>query len=359
MKRINIPLPGRSYDVLIGKNALGNITPELKKRKLNGRMLVIVDRNVLLKHSEKIRSAFQENADYFVLKPGEDSKSVEVLQQIYQFMVKKQYNRHSVVAAVGGGVTGDLAGFAAATYMRGLRFVQVPTTLLAAVDSSVGGKTGINFRGTKNIIGSFHQPSLVVTDLDFMSTLPEQEILCGFGEILKYAFLSGEDFFKRLKRDAGSVFAKDQLVIERLIQESVNIKKSVVLQDEMETGLRKILNLGHTFGHSFESVLNFGIKHGEAVIAGIICALRLSVIRNIMTEQTAEPLINFSLQYIRTRKLKDVNNARAYNIMLQDKKNSGGTIKFVLVNKPGKLFIDVPADKSEVFSVLNYFKELL
>lgn len=360
MKKINIPLAGHSYDVLIGYNIFNSISVEAAKRKLNKNILVVIDKNVLSYHSARIKAAIKNTSQrikYLVIEPGEGSKSVDGLERIYNYLITAKYGRDSVIIAIGGGVVGDLAGFAAATFMRGIKFIQVPTTLLAAVDSSVGGKTGINFNSTKNIIGAFYQPELVITDLMFLNSLPDEEILCGFGEILKYSFLSGYDFFNKLKNEADKVFARDITIIEKLIRESVSIKKSVVLQDEKEAGLRKILNFGHTFAHAFESEMNFSIKHGEAVIAGIICALRLSYIKGLMTGEASETFINFASNYIRTKELKNIVINKVYDIMLNDKKNTDGKIKFVLIAEPGQIFLDFEAEKKEVVSVLNYFKD--
>lgn len=360
MKKINIPLGDYSYDVLIGYDIFKSLPDEIIKRNLPDKILAVVDKNVLRFHRKRIKSVFDRkgfNVKYLSIEPGENSKSFDMLQKIFNYMIDEKFTRNSLIVAIGGGVVGDLTGFAASAYMRGVNFIQVPTTLLSAVDSSVGGKTGINFNGTKNIIGAFYQPKLVITDLQFLETLPDDEILCGFGEILKYSFLSGIDFQNNLLKNADKVFKKDYKTIENLVNESVNIKKSVVTQDEKEAGLRKILNLGHTFAHAFESVLDFRIKHGEAVIAGIICALRLSFIKGLISEKESESYINFAVNYIRTNELKFIRNAEVYKLMLKDKKNSNGKIKFVLINEPGKLFIDVESEKEEIFSTLNYFKK--
>jgi len=359
MKKINILLKEYPYDILVGYNILKNVSAEFSKRKISGSILIITDKNVYNLHSLKIKSAFRNNdrkVKYFIAEPGENTKSFEVLHQIFSLLINEKFGRDSLIIAIGGGVIGDLAGFAAATFMRGVQFVQVPTTLLASVDSSVGGKTGINFDGTKNIIGAFYQPRLVITDLQFLETLPEEELLCGFGEIIKYSFLSGYDLYETLQKKADRILSRDLKLIERLVIKSVNIKKAVVLQDEKETGMRKILNLGHTFAHAFESALDFRIKHGEAVIAGIVCALRLSSLKGFMPEEASESYINFIINFIRTKELKNINNKEIYNLMLKDKKNSDGKIRFVLVKEPGKLFIDIGAERKEVNSVITYFK---
>jgi 3-dehydroquinate synthase len=265
----------------------------------------------------------------------------------------KKYNRDTLIIAAGGGVVGDLAGYAAATFMRGVQLVHLPTTLLAMVDSSIGGKTGINFNKNKNIIGAFFQPEFVMADLEFLKTLPKSEIICGTGEIIKYAYLSNNDFFNYVNDNLNEILICNLTVLDKVISESVKIKSAVVKQDEKETGLRKILNLGHTFAHAYESELNFRIKHGEAVIAGLISALYLSNRLKILSKEKFDRFIKLPLKINLSAAFNKLNKENVYNRMFSDKKSRGGRIKFVLLADTGKILIDVDASKADIYYALE------
>ncbi len=287
--------------------------------------------------------------NYYILKSGERSKSSTELHRIYSYLIEKKYNRDTLIIAVGGGVTGDLAGFAASTFMRGVQIVHVPTTLLAMVDSAIGGKTGINFNKTKNIIGAFYQPKFVLADLNFLNTLPESEIICGAGEIIKYAYLADNKFFNYVNDNLNGILQYRIEVLSKVITESVKIKAAVVMQDEKESGIRKILNLGHTFAHAYESELNFKVKHGEAVIAGLISALYLSNRLNILSNEKLNKFIKLPLKINLSTGFNKLNKEKVYKRMFSDKKSREGKIKFVLLADAGKLIIDVDASKADIY----------
>jgi 3-dehydroquinate synthase len=248
---------------------------------------------------------------------------------------------------------GDVAGFISATYMRGVQCVQVPTTLLAAVDSSVGGKTGINFHDTKNIIGAFYQPKLVLIDTRFLSTLSDEEILCGVGEIVKYAFITDDDMFNYVDNNLSKILNLDADTLNYVIHESIRFKGDVVQTDEKESGLRKILNLGHTFAHAFEVQQKHRIKHGQAVIVGIACALYLSNAIGIMNDEEFEKSINLIKSFADNIKLDKFDIADFEAIMIRDKKNKEGKIKFVLLKSVGELLVDVESDWKNVEAAIQ------
>ena len=250
-------------------------------------------------------------------------------------------------------MTGDLVGFAASTFMRGVSLIHIPTTLLADVDSSIGGKTGINFNHKKNMIGTFYQPKLVIIDTEFLINLPKAEITSGIGEVIKYAYMSDRNFFNYLKENLDRIFKYDSEVLNEIIFKSASIKASVVSQDEKESGLRKILNLGHTFAHGFESELKFKIKHGEAVIAGIISSLFLSEKLRLITENELNAYLELAAKIKLPKKLQEIDKENVFQIMKSDKKNRNGVIKFVLVSGIGKILLDVEAEKKDVFYAID------
>ncbi len=351
VKKINVKLKENPYSIIIGGGSVFGLKKEFEKLKIKKSTLIIIDENVDKYYGKEIRRIFSEignRSNYYILKSGEKSKSFTELNKIYSYLLENNYGRDSLIVAVGGGVTGDLGGYAASTFMRGVDYIQIPTTLLAAVDSSVGGKTGINFNNTKNIIGSFYQPKLVVVDPVFLKTLPKEELVSGVGEVIKYGFLSDKALYTYLQKNLSKVFELDYNVITSIIYKSLIIKSQVVIQDEKETALRKILNLGHTFGHAYESELKFKITHGQAVIAGIIASLHLSFKLGLIDEEKLNQLLLLPGSIPLPAKLVGLNNDNLISIMQKDKKNTEGKIKFVLAKDTGELFINVEADKNAV-----------
>lgn len=283
---VKVQLGPRSYSIVIRPHALRQAAAVLESWPAIGplagqRALVVADAALASSHaaefSRSLRDAGAEVAEVCV-PSGEASKSWQHTQRLYDALVEMSADRRTIVAAVGGGVTGDLAGFAAATYARGLRFVQVPTTLLSMVDSSVGGKTGINHPRGKNLIGAFHQPSGVLIDEATLATLPDRDYRSGLAEVVKYGVILDADFFQYLEQHADRLSARDPEVLNTVIARSCELKAEVVEQDEYETtGLRAVLNYGHTYGHAFEALAGYGeLLHGEAVSIGMLCASRLA-----------------------------------------------------------------------------------
>jgi len=351
MKTLTVQLKENGYNIHLGKESIQLFHSLCWKKDLPKKKFFIIDENVFRVHKKYLQTFLFEGKDdiIYVMPAGEKSKSFKQIGEIHKSMLQHKFGRDTLVVAVGGGVTGDAAGFAASIFMRGVPVVHIPTTLLAAVDSSVGGKTGINFNNTKNIIGSFYQPKFVLIDTNFFSTLPEKEITCGLGEIIKYAFLSGQSFYDDVLKKLPLFYEKDFSATEKLIAASIGIKTEVVSSDEKETGLRKILNFGHTFAHAFESELKFKIKHGEAVIAGIICALYLSHLKGFISDEQVEKFLLLPGQIPLPATLKKLEKEKLYQVMLSDKKNRDGKIKFVLIKNLGEILLDVEAEKEEVF----------
>ncbi len=360
--KIKVNLKDHNYSVLISTDSLGELIQKINALNPT-KCLLIIDKNVDTLHKNYIRKFFA-NVDSSILKyvfnATERNKSITQTTKIYRFLSSNNFDRHSVIVAVGGGITGDIAGFASSTFMRGLKYFHVPTTLLSMVDSSVGGKTGINFDLRKNLIGTFYQPEGVYVDKRFLNTLPYREIISGVGEIFKYAFLSNEKNYNILRKVIESVFDSNKLPSEKSIKICLEIKSDVVSQDEKEvTGLRKILNLGHTFAHAFEAETKYKLKHGEAVLAGVTCAIFLSEKLGYMTTQKMVQYLN-DFKFLRFSKiLSKVDEQKIYSSMFGDKKNLYGELKMVVIEDIGRIIVDVPANKSDIIDSIKKLKDLI
>jgi len=360
LKKIKVKLAKNSYSILVAKLSYQEIADRISKTEFNKNLLIVADENVNSEWGEYIRKPFEgykNKIEFYDLKAGENSKSYIELNNIYSFLIDKNFGRDTLIIAIGGGVTGDLVGYAASTFMRGIQLIHVPTTLLSAVDSSIGGKTGINFNNRKNMIGSFFQPKLVLIDTNFLSTLPQSEMISGIGEIVKYTYLSPDDFFDFAKSNLDKALLNDEEVIHEFILRSAAIKAAVVSQDGKESNLRKILNLGHTFGHAIESDLNFEIKHGQAVLSGLISALYLSNKIGILKKNRMRKLLSLPLSIKLPSKLSALDEMNMINIMQMDKKNRDGKINFVLLSEIGNILIDVQTGEKDVLDSISSMKE--
>src|SRR5215472_4934818 len=280
MRIVNVPLGARSYEIKIGPGLLKELGPHCASLNLGHRCAIITDRNVAPKFGRAAQSSLKKagfEAVLITVPAGETAKSLKVVEKCYDALAKQRLERKSFIVALGGGVVGDLAGFVAASYLRGIAFVQVPTTLLAQVDSSVGGKVGVNLDAGKNLVGAFYQPRLVLCDLETLRTLPDREFRAGIAEVIKYGIIYDAALFARLERDFSNVLARDPKTLSAVIGRCCQIKADVVGQDETEGGLRAILNFGHTIGHALEAVSHYGkYLHGEAISIGQVAAARLS-----------------------------------------------------------------------------------
>jgi 3-dehydroquinate synthase len=321
MKILNIDIPDHQYKIYIGKNILPNIKD---LADLNRKVMIITDDGVPKKYAETVAGQCQE-AYIKCLPQGEGSKSFEGLQEIHRELLANSFSRHDLLVAVGGGVMGDLGGLAAATYMRGIDFINIPTTTLSQIDSSIGGKTAINLDGVKNIIGAFYQPKAVFIDTSTIETLTERHYLNGLAEAVKAAMIADQKLFSQFE-DLSLQEIKDN--ISDIILSAICVKKSVVEQDEKENGLRKILNFGHTLGHGLESLYNLSdLYHGEAVAIGMILV-------------TESPEIKSRLQKVLTKlnlpTAIDYDPEKVYQIVSHDKKANSQNIDLIIVNQIGK-----------------------
>lgn len=359
MKKIDIRTKSRNYKVIVGKNAFSKFASELSD--IEGKKLFIIDKNVFMLHKSKLTEVLNKSNDRIkiIYRSTEKNKSLSSVKKIYETLVENRFSRNDSIIAIGGGIVGDVSGFAASTYMRGINFYQLPTTLLSMVDSSVGGKTGVNYSNIKNIIGSFYQPQKVYVDTSFLSTLPYPEIVSGSGEIFKYAFLSDDDNYKFIREELRKILTQNYFD-ENLIARCIKLKASVVESDEQEkTGLRKILNLGHTFAHAFESSLNFRIKHGEAVITGIFASLIVSEKTGLISQNDLNKYITDFYYLPLNKKILTADKNVIIKFMLSDKKSLNGKINLVLVRKPGEVFIDFQVSEKLIKFTLQRLSEII
>lgn len=291
-RSVAVELGGRRYEVAIGRGLIGEAGARLAPHLPRRRTAIVTDAHVAPLHGDRLKAALEAagiGAPLIVLPPGEETKSWAGLADLSERLLALGLDRGDVIVALGGGVVGDLAGFAAAIYKRGIDFIQIPTTLLAQVDSSVGGKTAIDTPQGKNLIGAFHQPRAVLADLDALATLPVREMRCGYAEVIKYGLLGDPAFFDWLEANGSKVVAGDVDALAFAVGRSVEMKAEIVAEDEKEAGQRALLNLGHTFGHALEAETGFGeaLKHGEAVAIGMAMAFRFSAAQGLCPGQDA------------------------------------------------------------------------
>ena len=343
MRIVQVPLGHRSYAIKVGGGLLARLGAECAQLKLGQRCAVITDSNVGKKFAKaalKSLSASGFRPVLITVPAGEKSKCLALVEKCFDQLTKHRLERKSFIVALGGGVVGDLAGFVAATYLRGIPFVQVPTTLLAQVDSSVGGKTGVNLKAGKNLVGAFYQPQLVLCDLDTLKTLPKREYISGLAEIIKYGIIFDSKLFAQLENKLPKILKRDDKTLSQIIVRCCEIKAEVVGQDETESGLRAILNFGHTVGHAIENSSGYGkFLHGEAIAIGQVAAAKLSQkILGLPAGDVAriERLLLQAGLPVKV-KLNPASRKKLFTAMKLDKKVSDSEIKFVLAEKIGKV----------------------
>ncbi|TAK90432.1 MAG: 3-dehydroquinate synthase [Verrucomicrobia bacterium] len=343
MRTVRVPLGNRSYDIRIGSGLLSRLGAECARLKLGTRCAIITDTNVGRHYAKAAfnslaRSGFEPAL--IIVPAGETAKSLKSVQDCYNRLALHRLERKSFVLALGGGVVGDLSGFVAATYLRGIAFIQVPTTLLSQVDSSVGGKVGVNLKAGKNLVGAFYQPRLVLCDLDTLRTLPDRDYRSGLAEVIKYGIIYDRPFFCRLERDLPRLLRRDRATLTAVIARCCEIKAAVVGRDETENGQRAILNFGHTIGHALEAISSYGsFLHGEAISIGQIAAAALSRQLSGMSVRDFERITELFRRAGLPGgvKLTAVQRKKLFSAMQLDKKVTAGEIKFVLARRIGKV----------------------
>jgi 3-dehydroquinate synthase len=351
MEKVHVNLGPRSYDIEIGSGNLKDVARLCDAEQDDAHAVIITDSNVDELYCEPVGDALQEagaQVDILVAEAGEQSKSPEVAADLWEQLLDQGADRKTVVIALGGGVVGDLAGFVAATFSRGLRFVQVPTTLLAQVDSSVGGKVGVNLPGGKNMVGAFWQPRGVIIDVAVLESLPEREYKAGLAEVVKYGVIQDAEFFAYLENHVEPINERDAATLTYIVTRCCRLKADVVEQDEREeTGLRSILNYGHTFGHAFEAGTGYEeLLHGEGVAIGMMCAARLAERLGRVDAAFVERQRKLFEAFRMPLHVPDVERDELIELMYHDKKTERGKLRFVLPSRLGhvELVNDIGTD---------------
>lgn len=333
------------------------LSQAVKEEGLAGRkMCIVTDSHVEPLYREAVEAVLREVSDsvfVFVFEAGEKNKNLDTVQELYRTLIEQEMDRKGLLVALGGGVTGDLTGFGAATYLRGIDFIQVPTTLLAQVDSSVGGKTGVDFQQYKNMVGAFHQPRLVYMNMSTLKTLPEKEFACGMGEILKTGLICDGEFFRFVCENQPEIEALELSFVSRMIRRCCEIKAGVVERDPKEQGERALLNLGHTIGHAVEKLKDFRLLHGQCVGIGLIAAAYLSMKRGLLTEGEYAEIRNGCERYHLPLKTDGLDAAEVVAATKKDKKMEQGHIKFILMDGIGKSFIDKTVTDEELLDAVR------
>ncbi|MEN1682217.1 MAG: 3-dehydroquinate synthase [Planctomycetota bacterium] len=356
---IHVDLGQRAYDIEIGQGNLSGVASFLQSRRDISHVVVVTDTNVDPLHGDRAADLLTDasvEVNIVAIEAGEASKSPEVAHELWELMLEEGVDRGSVVLAVGGGVVGDLAGFVAATFTRGLDFFQAPTTLLAQVDSSVGGKVGVNLPGGKNMVGAFWQPRGVLIDVDVLTTLPDRDYRAGLAEVIKYGVILDADFFAYLETNADAINARDPAVLTQIIASSCRLKADVVEADEREeSGRRAVLNYGHTFCHAIEAATGYGpVLHGEGVAMGMLCASRLAErLGRIGPDATSRQFALIEKLGLPTAVPPELDPEELYQLMWRDKKVKDGQIRFILPSRIGAVDLVSEAPPSDVLAAIH------
>lgn len=343
------------YDIVFG-NGYKDLNQALEPLHMADRKVCIVsESNVAPLFLNQVKEKFEglcAGVVTFVFKAGEESKHLGTVADLYRCLIENKLERKDMLVALGGGVTGDLTGYAAATYLRGIDFIQMPTSLLSQVDSSIGGKTGVDFDAYKNMVGAFHQPKLVYMNFETLKTLKESEYLSGMGEIIKHGLIKNVNYYTWIKEHTQDIINRDLSVIEEMVYESCTIKRKVVEVDPHEKGERANLNFGHTIGHAVEKLMNFSLLHGECVSIGMAAAAFLSWKRQLISEDVYDDICNTLKSYKLPVSVSNLSVDDIYETTKSDKKMESGQVKFILIGPEGHGFIDYKVSEAELKSAI-------
>lgn len=344
------------YDIVI-KNSFEDMKDEFVRLNLQGRKICIVSDSVVAPlYLDTVKNSLAEVSDCiteYVFEAGEKNKNLNIVKSLYEFLIINKFERRDILVALGGGVVGDLTGFTAATYLRGIDFIQVPTTLLAQVDSSIGGKTGVDFDSYKNMVGAFYMPRLVYINISTLNTLDERIFNSGFGEIIKHAYIKDSEYLDYIKNNTVNIMSRQPGCLEEIIYKSCVIKGNVVEKDPIEKGDRMLLNFGHTLGHAIEKLSGFALYHGECVVLGMICALYISKKRGSITDAEYESAIRLFKDFNYPMTVSGIKVNEVVDVSKNDKKMSAGKIRFVLLNAVGDAYIDYDVSEGEMLESLQ------
>ena len=342
---------GGGYNIVLSGSFAGLADAAASAGAKGKRICIVTDSSVAPLYADAVKEALAgccREVFCYVLPAGEENKTLDNIRGIYTFLIENGFDRGDLLAALGGGVTGDMTGFAAATYLRGIRFIQIPTTLLAQVDSSIGGKTGVDFDRYKNMVGAFHQPSLVYMNLSTLYTLPEEQFACGMGEILKHGLIRDRAYYDWLEKNAEGIRAKEFLLLLAMIRRSCEIKRDVVEEDPTEKGVRAILNFGHTIGHAVEKVTGLSLLHGQCVAIGSLAAMRLCVKRGLLSGEEAERAARVNGMFGLPLSAPEADPEAVAQAVRHDKKMNAGQIRFILLRAIGEAYADDTVTAEEI-----------
>ncbi|MCH8019282.1 3-dehydroquinate synthase [candidate division KSB1 bacterium] len=358
MNKLLVELGENSYPIFIGENILENLGEMLKLYNFSRQVVVITDSNVNKHHGKALAKGLSSSLKSFELitiPSGEKSKSFRTIENIVTQMLELGCDRQTAILAFGGGVVGDITGFVASIYKRGVPYLQIPTTLLAQVDSSVGGKTGVNHPLGKNMVGTFYQPKMVWTDLKLLRTLPKKEIVCGLGEIIKYGIIKDGELFELVAENLEKILALDLELLQGIVMKCCRIKAEIVAEDEKENGLRMILNFGHTIGHALEAEIGYKkISHGEAVLLGMLAESKIALSLKMLNKEDFLRIEGLIAKFNLSDKLKNIDSKRLLQFIGSDKKAASGRIRFVLPRKIGEVEIVEDIESSVIKSAMKY-----
>lgn len=342
---------------IIFNDSYDGIAELLCSLNLKGRKLCLVsDSNVAPLYAETVAGLLEKEGFFcvsFVFTAGEASKNLDTVSKLYEFLIEHSFDRNDALLALGGGVTGDLTGFAAATYLRGVRFIGMPTSLLSMVDSSIGGKTGVDYKAYKNMVGAFYQPSAVYINISALHTLPEREFLAGLGEVVKHGFILDKSYHSFLRENTEKILTKDAETLNTMIYRSLCIKRDVVERDPKEKGDRALLNFGHTIGHAVEKMNEFALLHGECVSVGMVAAAELSVMRGVLSREAANEVTALLMNFGMMTTVSVLEREAFLSVCHRDKKADGAKIKFVLLKGIGEAYIDSEVSDEEIWTAFQ------
>lgn len=348
--RITVNYEGNPcYDIVLAKDFCGIIDELMPLNISNKRLCIVTESKVGPLYAEELKLILEPHCKNVIIHQftaGEANKNLDTVSEIYETLIKNKFDRNDMLLALGGGVTGDITGFVASSYLRGIDFVQIPTSLLSQVDSSIGGKTGVDFKAYKNMVGAFYMPKLVYMNLSTLNSLSEREFLSGMGEIIKHGLIRDNEYFEWLSENRDKIIAKDYETLKQMIFVSCNIKRVVVENDPKEKGERAHLNFGHTIGHAIEKLKDFSLLHGECVSIGMSAAAYISKVKGNITETEYETINNVITSFNLPITTSDIVASEVVEATLNDKKMDAGVIKFVTLKSMGEAVIDRTIDKS-------------
>ena len=357
-KQMRVYREGEFDYQIVWEEDFSHLAEEIKKLNLScGKICIVSDDTVASLYGEQVKNALtclNIEIDIFTFPAGEENKNLETVKSLYSYLIEHKYGRKDILIALGGGVTGDLTGYAAATYLRGIDFIQIPTTLLAQVDSSVGGKTGVDFNQYKNMVGAFHQPRLVYMNLNTLKTLPDDQFASGMGEVLKSGLIRDGKFYEWTINHMSEIQERIYPVLVKMIKKCCEIKSAVVESDPTEQGERAVLNLGHTIGHAVEKQMNFKLLHGHCVALGTIAAAYISFKREYLSTEEFYEIRDMNVGFDLPIFFEGLSSKDVLATTKSDKKMINGQIKFILLKKIGQAYIDTTVTDEEMLDAINF-----